>query len=79
MATSTTVEPSKIDGEHWREYVYPDGTVYRITDPLLLFIFEGKSGWTQRVVDRDYVVHRPKPGWNAIRWKMRVGQPYFTQ
>lgn len=63
--------------QEYQEFVYPDGSVYRIDNPKTVYIFEGKSGWTQRIIDQDGVTHRPTPGWNAIRWKPRPGCAAF--
>lgn len=76
--TSLNTEGTNIQDESWREYVYPDGSVYRINSPYMLWIFEGKSGWTQRILDTDGVTHRPQPGWLAIRWEARPGHPAWS-
>jgi hypothetical protein len=55
--------------ELWREYVSPDGLVYRIDDPIKLFIRKG--GTTHRVLDVYGVVHcvsGPGSGW-IVRWE----------
>lgn len=61
--------------EEYREYVYGDGSSFRINKPRELYIFEGKSGWTQRVVDSKGRCWRPTPGWLAITWKQE-GKPF---
>ena len=62
--------------EEWREYEMPDGNggtfVYRIANPVTLFLREGGS--THRVLDAQGIVHLlPGPGYRgtAIRWKPR--------
>jgi hypothetical protein len=70
-------DPVDISMEKYRVYTYSDGSQFRIDDPVELFIFEGKSGWTQRVTDANGLTHRPTPGWLAISWQPREGQPAF--
>ncbi|WCA46208.1 hypothetical protein [Caulobacter phage DCM] len=66
-------------GEEYRTYHYADGKSYTIADPVDQYIFLGKSGeWTQRVIDAKGVTHRPTPGWIAISWKPRPGEPAFV-
>lgn len=61
--------------ELWREYVFPDGSVYRIDGPKELYMRPGGS--THRVVDASGTVHCiafPGPGGSVvIRWKQRDG------
>ena len=66
-------QPIDIQSEQYREYIYPDGSVLRIDEPQNLYIFEGKSGWTQRVTTQSGLTYRPTPGWNGIRWQNREG------
>lgn len=59
--------------EEWREYDF-GGRVYRINDPVSLFMRPGGS--THRVLDVDGVVHCvPIPGSNGcvLRWKTYDG------
>lgn len=78
MTDATKIEPVDISSEQWRKYHYGDGKPYRIEAPHQLFIFEGKSGWTHRVVDSAGVTHRPTPGWLAISWLPKDGSPPFV-
>lgn len=78
MTTESEVKPVDISSEQYREYHYADGGLYRIDTPVSLYVFEGKSGWTQRVVDAAGVTHRPTPGWLAISWKPKDGTPPFV-
>lgn len=64
--------------EEYREYVYADGTIYRIDAPVTLHIIQGMSGWSQRVIDANGVTHRPTPGWLGIRWKPKADAPAFA-
>ncbi|QIG67355.1 hypothetical protein EVB39_026 [Rhizobium phage RHph_TM3_3_9] len=57
-----------IDTEQYREYVYGDGTVYRIDRPKTLFVKSDDRGDSHRIVDDNDVTHYPKRGWIAIRW-----------
>ena len=57
-----------INEESWREYVYEDEKVYRIENPLMLYIREGGSG--HRVLDKEGVTHWvPINVWHCIRWQ----------
>lgn len=64
--------------EEWVQYTYADGTSVRIDNPVRRYIFKGKSGWTQRVIDADGVTHRPTPGWLKMSWKPKPGAPAFV-
>lgn len=78
MTTSAEVTPTDITNEEYRVYSYANGAEYRIDGPQQLYIFEGKSGWTQRIVDANGVTHRPSPGFVAIRWKPTAGTLAFN-
>lgn len=56
-----------ISHESWREYVYENGTVYRIENPLILYLREGGTG--HRVLDGAGITHWvPVNVWHCIRW-----------
>lgn len=57
-----------ITSEEWREYVYADGSSYRIDKPGTLYLKETNLD-SHRVVDCDEITHYPKNKWIAIRWK----------
>lgn len=65
--------PKDLTSEEYREYVGPNGTVYRIDNPVSLYYREGGS--THRIVDREDIVHciAYPSGYNgaliALRWK----------
>ncbi len=65
-----------IDGEAYREYVYPDG-IYRIEQPLKVNIKRSERGDSHRVVSAGPVSHYVRPGWLAIRWEGKDGQEQF--
>ena len=60
-----------LENEAYREYLFADGTVYRIENPWTLFTRPG--GTTHRVVDAVGIVHCvafPGPdGKTVLRWK----------
>ena len=64
-ATLTTID---IGVELWREYVYKDGFVYRIEDPLTLYSKHKPEGDSHRVLDRHGVTHYVPAGWRILRW-----------
>lgn len=64
----------EIGVELYREYVYPDGLTYRITNPKTLYIVGG----SHRVVDADGVTHRPERGYLGIRWVQRDKEPFVA-
>jgi hypothetical protein len=64
-----------LSSEAWGEYDF-GGRVYRITDPVKLFLRPGAS--THRVVDSKGITHcMPAPGTGdcVLRWESREGQP----
>lgn len=67
--------PLDITSELYRIYAYADGKRYRISNPEQLYVLDNGS---HRVVDSDGVTHRPTPGWLAISWKPKPGQPPFV-
>ena len=50
--------------EKWREYVFSDGFVYRVTEPVKLYV---SASGSHRVVDAFGIAHHVS-GWRAIRW-----------
>lgn len=66
-----------ISRELWREYDF-GGRVYRITDPVTLYIREDGKGTCHRVVDSKGVAHcAPAVGFMGcvVRWKNPDGEP----
>lgn len=72
--TSTTEASLSLVSEEFREYIYEDGNVLVIKDPLELFI---TANGTHRVVASDGRTYRPSPGYLGIAWKPRAGAPAF--
>lgn len=64
--------PISIANESFREYVYPEGSVYRIDQPVDLYIVNG----SHRVVDERGITHRPERGYVGIRWVQIDGRPF---
>ncbi len=60
-----------LSDEAWREYTFPDGTCYRIDNPVTLYTRPG--GTTHRVVDAGGYVHCVAfPGLHGstvLRWR----------
>jgi hypothetical protein len=71
----TAPAPLDISSELFRVYAYPDGQRFRINAPVSLYVLDSGS---HRVVDEEGITHRPTPGWLAISWKPRPGQPAFV-
>lgn len=57
-----------ISVESWREYIFPNGAVYRISNPERLNVKRKPEGDSHRVVDALGVVHYIPAGWMALRW-----------
>jgi hypothetical protein len=66
-----------ISHEMWREYMYADGTVIRIEEPLRLNVKQKSGGDSHRVVTST-LSHYIAPGWHAIRWERRPGTAPFS-
>lgn len=64
-------------GELWREYIYPDGGVYRIEFPIRVAIKRNPEGDSHRVVDGANMSHYVRAGWMAIRWVGKDGKPQY--
>lgn len=67
---------ASLTNEAYREYVYPDGGIYRIDNPVALAIKPGSNG--HRVVSEGLesdrrVSHYVEGGWLAIRWEGNDG------
>ena len=65
-----------ISHEQWREYELGDGKIYRIKNPVDLYLRPG--GTHHRIVDEDGVVHcLPEPGYRdcVLRWQNAAGAP----
>ena len=59
-----------ISTEDWREYVYGDGSAYRIEKPKRLLVKDRENlPDSHRVVDENGVTHYPNPTWVAVRWE----------
>lgn len=66
-----------ISSEAFREYVFPNGTKYRIESPILLNV---SASGGHRLYAKDGMSHyvQPREGW-AIRWKSLPDQPNFVK
>lgn len=67
--------PLDISSEAFRIYAYANGQRFRINAPVSLYVLDGGS---HRVIDEEGMTHRPTPGWLAISWKPKPGQPAFV-
>lgn len=65
-----------ISSEEWRVYTYAGG-IFKIAEPVTLFVITDERGTTHRVIDKAGVTHRPERGWTGISWKPRNGEPAF--
>jgi hypothetical protein len=66
-----------ISVEYAREYIYSDFTL-RIDSPTLLNVSESSlGGHAHRVQTADGVAYYVAPGWKAISWTVKDGQPLF--
>ncbi len=64
--------------EQYREYIYPDGAILRIDEPVTLFLKQDGDprGDSHRVVDANGVTTYPKRGWIGLRWlNKKDGRP----
>ena len=66
-----------VSDEQWREYIYPDGTRYRVDFPLKLNVTKKPGGDSHRVVTENRSVY-VAAGWRAIEWQVKPGKEPFT-
>ena len=64
-----------ISSEEYRIYTYPDGSIFKIDEPISLVITDSGS---HRVIDKAGLTHRPTPGFVGISWKPRDGAAPFV-
>lgn len=57
-----------IQTEQFREYLFSDGTVYRIVKPTTLWVKKSDGGDSHRVLDAEGITHYIPSGWRVIRW-----------
>ena len=72
-------EFSDISSEKFRVYRFPNGTEYRIDDPLRLHVSKKPTGDSHRVLDGSGTSHyvAPTQSW-AIRWVAKDNEPHFV-
>jgi len=63
-----------VENEAYREYIYPDGSRYRIDNPIKVLVKQKPDGGnSHRVVSKPgenhFRSHYVRPGWNAIEWE----------
>ena len=82
MSTEPTADYDKkidITSEEFRTYTYPDGSTFRIDNPVVCYvIIDDKGRASHRIVDADGVTHRPERGFVGISWAAKAGQPAFV-
>lgn len=67
MKSTNFEEWIDIEGlEVFREYIYPDGSTYRVDTPVSLFVKESGS---HKLVDASGMNHYVKSGWVAFRFE----------
>lgn len=64
---------SDVSEESYREYVYPNGDILEVQQPVTLYITPTGG---HRVVDMNGVTTIPARGWVGIRFKQANGQPF---
>ena len=68
---------SDISEEVEREYIYPSSSL-KIKDPKSLHISNSSlGGHAHRVQTEDGNAYYVAPGWVAIRWTVKEGNPLF--
>lgn len=67
-------QPIDVSMEAYRIYTFHDGKVFRINNPVQLYIVGG----SHRVVDAEGLTHRPERGYVGISWAPKPGQPPFV-
>ena len=60
--------------EEWREYIWKDGSTYRIEKPISIFIKRNELGDSHRLVDAQGVRHYVPAGWLAFRFVGKWGR-----
>ena len=66
-----------ISDEQWRDYVYPDGTRYRVHTPAELNVKRKPGGDSHRIKTSGGVSVYVAAGWVAIEWDVKEGkEPY---
>ena len=72
MSNADKLEWFDISEESYREYVYADGSVYLVPNPLRLNVKKKVGGDSHRIVTKG-MSHYVAPGWIAIRWMPAPG------
>lgn len=68
-----------ISSEEYREYVYPDGKVVRVENPVYVKVAPSSlGGHAHRVQTVDQMGFYIPWGWRYIRWKAKAGRPVFV-
>lgn len=60
--------------EDWREYVWGDGSIYKIEKPKSIFIRRGENGDSHRLIDEAGICHYVPVGWVAFRFQGKWGK-----
>lgn len=76
MINTTDYEFDDISSEAYREYVFPNDQIVRITAPARLNV---SASGGHRVFDAAGVSHYVAPGWLEVRWKAVEGAPNFVK
>lgn len=64
-----------VTSEKCRIYTYASGERFHISYPITVYVLPNGS---HRVVDEEGMTHRPTPGWLAISWCPKPGEPAFV-
>lgn len=72
----SNLEFTDISSEEFREYVYPDDTHIRISNPLYLHV---SSSGGHRIYDAQGMSHYIVKGWIHLFWKAKDGEPNFVK
>ncbi|SDD55313.1 hypothetical protein SAMN05192552_103016 [Natrinema hispanicum] len=73
----TDLDFTDISSEKYREYTFPNGSVIRIDNPLLLHVREGSG--SHRLFDSQGRSHRISPNFLKITWEVKEGEPHFVK
>lgn len=65
-----------ITSEKYRRYIYADGTVKKINDPVALCI---ASSGSHRIVDAAGFCHYVPTGWQSLMWTPWNDRPHFVK
>lgn len=75
LRNATSLPFRSVEGEEWRRYTYPDGTVVTVNKVRYLAVVDNDNAYLLDETGRAHFIPR---GWVHLEWVVEADAPHFS-